>query len=67
MKRGTVFEHRHWLDTKNMPLLCRVTAVRSGVVYYDLWDRDKPAGRWRWYFDECDIPRYVGQVLEEPA
>ena len=34
MKPGTIFEHKNWLDYKNMPLLCRVTAVRDGYVYW---------------------------------
>ena len=34
MKRGDIFVHAQWLNAKNEPLVCEVTAVRQGVVYY---------------------------------
>ena len=33
-KRGTTFLHSKWLDANNAPLLCEVTKVSEGVVYY---------------------------------
>lgn len=61
MKPGTVFEHRHWLDTSHRPLLCVVTAVRAGTVYWAIWPSN---GRGRYYFDEAESARYVGSIIE---
>lgn len=62
MKPGTVFEHRHWLDYKNMPLLCRVTSVRDGTVHWTYWE-DAKLGRARYCFDLSEAGKYVGQVI----
>lgn len=34
MKRGDKFIHAKWLDDKNQPLVCEVTRVAQGVVYW---------------------------------
>lgn len=35
LKRGTIFEHRHWLDPQsNKPLRCKVTRVAMDTIYY---------------------------------
>lgn len=60
MKPGTIFEHRHWLDYKNMPLLCRVTAVRDGIVY---WAQYGSSSKRRYTFDLSEAGKYVGQVI----
>ena len=64
MKPGTIFEHRHWLDVSNRPLLCVVTAVRAGVVYWAIWP-NPPGRRGRYWFDLADAGRYVGCVIQE--
>ena len=63
IKPGVIFEHRHWLDHKNMPLLCRVTLVRHGVVYYADWSPDDKRGRGKYYFDSKDSHKYIKQFL----
>jgi hypothetical protein len=63
MTRGTIFEHKHWLDSKNMPLLCVVTAVRHGDVHWKQWENGKVYGPpYRFAIDRID--RYVKQILE---
>jgi len=66
MKRGTIFEHKNWLDTKHMPLLCQVTATVRNTVYCATYSTEdtNPKPQWRFYTQE--IPKYVGQILEEP-
>ena len=61
--RGSIFEHRHWLDAKNMPLLCRVTAVRRGVVYWRAWTPEGVEGH-PYSFALSEAPRFVRQVLQ---
>jgi hypothetical protein len=34
LKRGTKFIHKHWLDSNNQPLMCEVTRVSLGLVYW---------------------------------
>jgi len=34
LRRGQFFTHAFWLDESNMPLVCEVTAVRFGCVYW---------------------------------
>lgn len=34
MKRGTKFIHARWMDERHQPLVCEVTAVRDGYVYW---------------------------------
>jgi hypothetical protein len=60
MKPGTIFEHKNWLDYKNMPLLCRVTAVRDGIVY---WAQYGSSSKRRYTFDLSEAGKYVGQVI----
>ncbi len=67
MKRGTVFEHKYWLDSKNMPLLCAVTAVRDGVVYYTHWEPGKCKPKGKWYFGLNEVSKHVGQIINEPS
>lgn len=62
MKPGMVFEHKHWLDTKHMPLLCRVTALRGQTVYYGVY---RSASKRRYCFDLSEAGKYVGQVITE--
>lgn len=59
VKSGTRFVHAHWMDEHKRPLVCIVTAVRQGWVY---WRRDgqvKPEAK----FGEDQVSRYVGEVL----
>ena len=66
MRPGTIFEHRYWLDNKNMPLLCRVTAVRRGTVYYRAWGpKDQNVEGNKYCFDLCESKKYIGDVIEE--
>lgn len=68
MKPGTIFEHRHWLDCKNMPLLCRVTAVRGETVYWREWvPKDQAAKGNKYCFDLDQTKKYVGSVLQTEA
>ena len=67
MKRGTVFEHKYWLDAKNIPLLCAVTAVRDGVVYWTHWEPGEFKKHGKWYFDIDDMHKHVGQIINEPS
>ena len=63
MTRGTIFEHKHWLDNKNMPMICVVTAVRDGEVYWRQWQTGSAKGL-SYRFDLNNADRYVGQILE---
>lgn len=63
MKPGTIFEHKHWLDTKHMPLLCRVTSVRNGEIYWTYWEGNA-LGNARYRFDISEAGKYVGRILE---
>ncbi len=65
MTPGTVFEHRHWLDVKNMPLLCRVTAVRHGLIYWAIWGPERP-GKAKYTFRLGEAGRHVGQIISAP-
>lgn len=66
IKPGVIFEHRHWLDHKNMPLLCRVTAVRRDTVYYRAWvPEDQKVEGNKYCFDLCESKKYIGDVIEE--
>ena len=33
-KPGRYFLHRVYIDFDNLPILCRITAIRRGMVYY---------------------------------
>lgn len=33
-KTGTIFRHGSWIEEDRSPAICRVTAVRNGLVYY---------------------------------
>jgi len=61
IKPGVVFEHRHWLDLKNMPLLCVVTTVRHGVIYWREWGH---RGKSRHYFHVTEVDKYIDNILE---
>ena len=61
IKPGTVFEHRHWLDYKNMPLLCVVTAVRHGVIHWREWGHQ---GKSKHYFHVTEVDKYINNILE---
>jgi hypothetical protein len=65
MKPGTIFEHKYWMDLKNMPLLCVVTATRNRDVYWKAWEAGEPVGH-SYCFPMGYANRYVKQVLEEP-
>lgn len=41
MKPGQKFIHAQWLDENNNPLVCIVTAVRRGLVYWRRADAKK--------------------------
>lgn len=61
LARGTVFEHKKWLnEDRRTPLLCEVTAVRQGVVF---WRAAGSNGKSRMYFVIEDAERYVGRVV----
>ena len=65
MKPGTIFEHRHWLDNNNMPLLCRVTAVRCGTIYYREWvPQDETVKGSKYCFDLSESKKYIGNIIE---
>lgn len=64
MKPGTIFEHKHFLDLKKMPLLCKVFDVRNGVVYWRHWGIDM-RNKGRFMFDLKDARKHVGQIIDE--
>jgi hypothetical protein len=33
-KRGEIYIHRHFMDERRTPLLCKVTRIAQGVAYY---------------------------------
>lgn len=59
IKVGMVFQHRNWFDAmpgsaSREPLVCIVTAIRHGMVYYKSarWDgRTWVADGGKWYQD----------------
>lgn len=60
MKPGTQFVHRHWLDADNRPLICEVTAVRRGTVY---WRDAGTTGRARYCFPVEQTERWVSSIV----
>ena len=59
-KRGDRFVHKHWLDaTLTQHDICRITAVRQGVVYYRTDDGDGM----RFYVKLADIDASVKEWL----
>lgn len=65
MKRGTIFEHKYWFDTKRMPQLCVVTETRRQHIYFKALDAGNPIGSLH-DFHIGYQSRNVGQILEEP-
>ena len=60
LKRGTKFLHASWLDGEtNQPVLCEVTRVAQGVVYWKHEGQRKA----RWYFPVEQASKYVGKVI----
>ena len=59
LKRGTKFIHKRWLDDKSQPLVCEVTRVAQGVVYWKVEGERKA----RQYFPIPDADQYVKEIL----
>lgn len=58
-KRGMEFAHASWLaNDYKTPQRCRVTAIRSGVVYYRPIDVDGSLGGSMY----CDMDRFPSKV-----
>jgi len=74
LRKDDLFEHRYWLDARHMPdkrpLLCIVTRVAQGTVYYrPFYGRHDDGTSWlgsSTHFPIKDTARYVGAVLETP-
>lgn len=67
LRRGDRFEHRRYLrPDENSPLVCVVTAVRQGVIYYrpdyGVHDDGTPWLGSPSYFPADQESRYVGKV-----
>jgi hypothetical protein len=61
LKRGTVFEHTRWLNEKrDGGLLCRVTRVARGVVYWRPLDGGTPMK-----FGIEEAANYVKEIVSE--
>jgi len=58
LRRGVRFVHASWRDAANQPLLCVVTRLAKGVVYWRPEGGGKPM-----YFPVEDAGRYVAKVL----
>lgn len=55
LKRGDRFLHKSWLDENRKPMLCEVTRVANGVVYWKQEGENKS----RHYFQIEDAEKYV--------
>lgn len=67
MNRGTIFEHRYWMDTKNMPLLCIVTAIRAGGVCWAIWQAGEPHPKGKYWFSFADTDKHVKSIIQRAA
>jgi hypothetical protein len=38
---GLVFVHGYWLDTDNRPIVCNVSAIRQGRIYYRMGNQTR--------------------------
>jgi hypothetical protein len=61
-RRGMEFEHKTWRDATGNPLRCRITAVRSGVVYWKPVAADGSLGG-SMYCDIDVFPTKIGTLL----
>jgi len=62
MKRGDRFFHRYWQDACGNALLCVVTALKHGEVYY----RPLQGGK-SMRFSIANVDKYVGvRIYTEP-
>lgn len=59
LKRGTKFIHKRWLDGNNQPLVCEVTRVVYGVVYWRILGTKKAM----MYFPIEETEKYVKEIL----
>lgn len=59
-KLGMEFVHASWLDGSSNPLRCRVTAVRTGMVYWKALYPDGSVGRGMC----CDVEQFPSKVKE---
>lgn len=64
MNRGTVFLHNKWIDNKEMPLVCIVTATRKGLIYWRQLENGQEVGG-RYCFNQDEISRFVKEIVEE--
>ncbi len=61
-KRGMEFLHATWLDNKNQPMRCRITALRKGVIYWRPVAEDGSLGS-PMYFDAEQFLSRVKEIL----
>lgn len=61
MKRGTKFIHARWLDTENKPLVCEVTRVANGIVYWKQEGQRKA----KTCFGLDEVSKYVKEVISQ--
>jgi len=58
LKTGDQFIHGFWLDSNNEPLVCRVTKIEQGEIYY----RPVSGGK-STYFPCTKVAKYVAKVI----
>lgn len=59
MKRGDKFIHARWLDENNQPVLCVVTKVAQGVIYW----KQEGERKAKHYFGEDQVTKYVKEII----
>lgn len=59
MKRGDKFIHAKWLDEKNQPLVCEVTKVARGLVYW----KGEGERKAKYFFALEETTKYVKEML----
>ena len=68
LKKGDTFKHRHWLDpdTKK-PLVCEVTKIANGVIYYRCLYSDGSVGKTKAYFPIEQQEKYAMSREKNPS
>ncbi|WP_297502666.1 hypothetical protein [Ferrovum sp.] len=61
-KLGMEFLHATWLNNKNQPMRCRITALRKGVIYWRPVAEDGSLGA-PMYFDATQFPNKAKEIL----
>ena len=61
MKRGAKFIHARWLDTENKPMVCEVTRVANGIVYW----KQEGERKAKTCFGLDEVSKYVKEVISQ--